>query len=43
VTSLYSLTLAVPEHVSTRPQIRLTLTDEERTLSYRTRIVLRQK
>jgi hypothetical protein len=43
VTSLYSLTLAVPEHVSTRPQIRLTMADDERTLSYRTRIVLRQR
>ena len=43
VTALYSLTLAVPERVSTRPQIRLNMADDERTLSYRTHIVLRQK
>ena len=43
VAALYSLTLAVPEHVSTRPQIRLNMADDERTLSYRTHIVLRQR
>jgi len=43
VTGLYSLTLAVPDHVSTRPQIHLNTTEDQHTLSYRTHIVLRQR
>jgi hypothetical protein len=43
VTGHYSLTLAVPDHVSTRPQIRLNMAEDERSLSYRTHIVLRQR
>ena len=43
VTGHYSLTLAVPDHASTRPQIRLNMAEDERALSYRTHIVLRQK
>lgn len=39
----YSLTLAVPEHVSTRPQIRLNLAGGEGMLNYRAHIVLRQR
>ena len=43
VTGLYSLTLAVPDHVSRRPQIHLNTTEDQHTLSYRTHIVLRQR
>jgi len=41
--SHYSLTLALPEHVPPRLQIRLSMPDANRLLSYRTRIVLRRR
>ena len=41
--SHYSLTLALPERVSASPQIRVTVPDADRTLSYRTRYRLRSK
>jgi hypothetical protein len=40
VTSHYSLTLALPEHVSARPQIRITAPETDSSFSYRTRIAL---
>ena len=43
VASHYSLTLDLPPHVSRRPQIRVSLAEEGRSLTYRTRIVLREK
>ncbi len=43
VESHYSLTLALPEHVPPRLQIRLSMPDANRLLSYRTRIVLRRR
>ena len=43
VASHYSLTLDLPPHVSRRPQIRVNLAEEGRSLTYRTRIVLREK
>jgi hypothetical protein len=41
--SHYSLTLALPERVSSSPQIRVTVSDADRSLSYRTRYRLRAK
>jgi len=41
--SHYSLTLALPERVSSSPQIRVTVSDADRSLSYRTRYRLRTK
>ena len=41
ISAQYTVTLALPEHVSTRPQIRLTLAESDRALSYRTHLVLR--
>jgi hypothetical protein len=41
--SHYSLTLAVPERVPPRLQIRLFMTDADRLLSYRQHIVLRRR
>jgi hypothetical protein len=43
IQSHYSLTLAVPEHASSRLQIRLTGPDGERPVSYRTRLLLRSR
>lgn len=43
VRSHYSLTLALPERVSARPQIHLTVPDGEHLLSYRTRLVLKER
>lgn len=43
VTSHYSLTLALPERVPARLQIKLTMPDGGNSLSYRTRIVLRRR
>jgi len=43
VESHYSLTLALPERVPPRLQIRLSMPDANRLLSYRTRIVLRRR
>lgn len=43
VASHYSLTLGLPEHVSRRPQIHVALADGGRSLTYRTRIVLRSR
>lgn len=43
VASHYSLTLDLPEHVSRRPQIHVTLAEGGRSLTYRTRIVLRPR
>jgi hypothetical protein len=43
VASHYSLTLALPERVPARLQIKLTLADGGRPLSYRSRIVLRRR
>lgn len=40
VTSHYSVTLSVPERISPRLQIRLSMLDGARSLNYRTRIVL---
>jgi hypothetical protein len=39
----YSLTLALPEHVPPRLQIRLTVPEASRLVSYRTHIVLRRR
>jgi hypothetical protein len=41
ISAHYSVTLAVPERVSTRPQIRLALPERDHALSYRTRFVMR--
>jgi hypothetical protein len=43
VTSHYSLTLALPERVPARLQIKLTMPDSDSSLSYRTRIVLHRR
>lgn len=43
VASHYSLTLALPEHVPARLQIRLTLPESERSLSHRTHIMMRRR
>ncbi len=43
VTSHYSLTLGLPEHVSSRPLIRVALADGGHALTYRTRILLRRR
>jgi hypothetical protein len=43
VASHYSLTLALPDRVPPRLQIKLTMTDSGRPLSYRARIVLRRR
>lgn len=43
IASHYSLTLSLPEHTSLRPQIRLTTPESDRSLTYRTRVVLRQR
>jgi len=43
VVSHYSLTLDLPAHVSRRPLIHVALTEGGRSLTYRTRIVLRPK
>jgi hypothetical protein len=43
VTSHYSLTLALPERVPARLQIKLTMPDSDRSLSYRARIVLHRR
>lgn len=43
VASHYSLTLGLPEHVSRRPQIHVALAEGGRSLTYRTRIVLRSR
>ncbi|HXI43436.1 MAG TPA: hypothetical protein VNH83_25875 [Bryobacteraceae bacterium] len=43
VASHYSLTLGLPEHVSRRPQIHVALAEGGRSLTYRTRIVLRTR
>jgi hypothetical protein len=41
--SHYSLTLALPERVSTSPQIKVSVPDADRTFTYRTRYRLRSK
>jgi hypothetical protein len=43
VESHYSLTLALPERVPARLQIKLTMTDSARPLNYRARIALRRR
>ncbi len=43
VASHYSLTLALPERVPARLQIKLTMPDSDRSLSYRARIVLHRR
>jgi hypothetical protein len=43
VTSHYSLTLALPERVPARLQLKLTMKDSTRLLNYRTRIALRRR
>jgi hypothetical protein len=43
VASHYSLTLSLPERVPARLQIRLTMPESERSLSYRTHIMMRQR
>jgi hypothetical protein len=43
IASHYSVTLALPERVSPRLQIHLATPETDRTLSYRTRLVLKEK
>jgi len=43
VASHYSVTLALPERISPRLQIHLAAPETDRTLSYRTRLVLKEK
>ena len=43
LTSHYSLKLALPERVSARPLIHLTMSDGNDTLTYRTRVSLRER
>lgn len=43
LTSHYSLKLALPERVSARPLIHLTISDGNDTLTYRTRVSLRER